>query len=509
MNALAVLYGGSLSEAAFDHVFFGKNALDLARERAGAFPGVEKTILLTGEDFESQGGSAAPDGLNFELRTRPVWTKKVLLDTLADVSRGFDLTYFAWADCPLLDPVLAGTIKERHIRYGAEYSYADGWPYGLAPELLAPGTAAILSKILGDSDEPLERDAVFSVIQRDINSFDIETEISPVDLRHYRLNLTADSKRNLLLLTRLVSAGLSGARGVEGILTENPGLLRTLPNFYPIQVSGPCPQRCEHCPYPRLGPREGFLDIPQFESLLEKIVGFSGDGVIDLSLWGELSLHPRKEELIRLVLDRPGLSLVIETSGIGWKPEDLDALAEEAAAAKKRKAPMPPLSWIISLDAQDPEQYRKIRGAGYTEAVECAKKLISLFPRDAYVQAVRVKGFEDDIEGFYRFWKAAGAQIIIQKYDDFCGFLPDLRASDLSPVRRRPCWHLMRDMAILLDGTVPLCREELSGGRILGNAFREPLELLWSRGEKFYREQCIPEYSGLCAGCDEYYTYNF
>ena len=509
MNALAVLYGGSLSEAAFDHVFSGRNALDLALERAGAFPGVEKTILLTGEDFESQGGSAVPGRGNFERCARPVWTKKVLLDTLADISREFDLTYFAWADCPLLDPVLAGTIKERHIRYGAEYSYADGWPYGLAPELLAPGTAAILSKILGDSDDPLERDAVFSVIQRDINSFDIETEISPVDLRHYRLSLTADSKRNLLLLTRLVSAGLSGARGVEGILTENPGLLRTLPNFYPIQVSGPCPQHCEFCPYPRLGPREGFLDIPQFESLLEKIVNFSGDAVIDLSLWGELSLHPRKEELIRLVLDRPGLSLVIETSGIGWKPEGLETLAAKAAGAKKRKAPMPPLSWIISLDTQDPEQYRKIRGSGYTEAVECAKKLVSLFPRNTYVQAVRIKGFEDDIEGFYRFWKDAGAQIIIQKYDSFCGFLPDLQASDLSPIRRRPCWHLMRDMAVLLDGTVPLCREELSGGRILGNAFREPLELLWSRGEEFYREQCIPEYSGLCAGCDEYYTYNF
>jgi spiro-SPASM protein len=251
------------------------------------------------------------------------------------------------------------------------------------------------------------------------------------------------------------------------------------------------------------------MDIRQFESLLDKIVEFSGDAVIDLSLWGELSLHPQKEALIRLVLDRPGLSLVIETSGIGWKPEGLEALAAEAAGAKKRKAPLAPLSWIVSLDAQDPEQYRKIRGAGYTEAIECAKKLAALFPRDAYVQAVRLKGFEDDIEQFYRFWKEAGAQIIIQKYDDFCGFLPDMRASDLSPIQRRPCWHLCRDMVITLDGQVPLCREELAVGRLLGNAFTEPLECIWSRGEKFYGEQCTREYSGLCAGCDEYYTYNF
>ncbi|MDR2631334.1 MAG: spiro-SPASM protein [Spirochaetaceae bacterium] len=507
MNALAVLYGGSLSEAALENIFSGKNALEHALERAGAFPGVQKIVLLAGEGLEHEKVSAARGC--FTGIFRPVWTKKSLLDTLADVSQGFDLTYYAWADCPLLDPVLAGAIGERHVRYGAEYSYADGWPYGLAPEILSPGTAGILSKILGDADEPVDRDAVFSVIQRDINSFDIETEISPVDMRQYRLSLTADSKQNLLLLTRLVEAGLSGATGVETILAERPELLRTLPSFYAIQVSGPCPQHCEFCPYPRQGFQEGFMETRRFESLLDKIADFSGDAVIDLSLWGELSLHPDKEALIRLVLERPSLSLVIETSGLGWKPEGLAALAAEAAGTKKRTTSMAPLSWIVSLDAQDPEQYRKIRGPGYTEAVECAKRLITLFPKDAYVQAVRLKGSEDDIEQFYRTWKKAGAQIIIQKYDSFCGFLPDLRASDLSPLQRRPCWHLMRDLVITLDGTVPLCREELSGGRSLGNAFRDPLELIWARGEKFYQEQCVPEYSGLCAGCDEYYTYNF
>jgi spiro-SPASM protein len=142
---------------------------------------------------------------------------------------------------------------------------------------------------------------------------------------------------------------------------------------------------------------------------------------------------------------------------------------------------------------------------------------MTLFPTDTYVQAVRVKGAEDDIEQFYRSWKDAGAQIIIQKYDDFCGVLPKLQASDLSPVQRRPCWHLMRDMAILLDGEVPLCRETVfaaDGGAVLGNAFPESLETIWARGESFYREQGGGgpggiQYRGLCAGCDEYYTYNF
>ncbi|MDR3167611.1 MAG: spiro-SPASM protein, partial [Treponema sp.] len=489
MNALAVLYGGALSGEAYESVFSGKNALSLALERGAAFPGVGKLVLLTGEPHASR-GIPAPGSAALEVLTAPEWTKKKLLDTLASLSAGFDLTYFAWADCPFLDPVLAGAIAERHLKYAAEYSYADGWPYGFAPEILAPGVAGILAKIIGEQDGPVERDALFSVIQRDINAFDIETEIAPADLRVHRLSLSADSRRNLLLLTRLADAGLSGASGIEGLIGERPELLRTLPVFYPIQVTDSCPQSCALCPYGPSGqsssPGKNFLDPPRFEDLLDRITAFSGDAVIDLSLWGELGLHPEKMKLIGGVLDRPGLSLVIETSGLGWSPGEFEEAAALAAASRKiasRRFP-PPLSWIVSLDAQDPERYRQIRGAGYTQAVENSKAIQALFPGDTYVQAVRVKGFEDDIEAFYRFWKERGMNIIIQKYDHFCGALPKLQASDLSPVIRRPCWHLLRDMPVLLNGDVPVCREDLAALRgqgakpILGNIFSESPETI-------------------------------
>jgi spiro-SPASM protein len=136
------------------------------------------------------------------------------------------------------------------------------------------------------------------------------------------------------------------------------------------------------------------------------------------------------------------------------------------------------------------------------------------------VQAVRVKGEEDDTEKFYRHWKDLkfnDANIIIQKYDDFCGSLEKKQASDISPVIRQPCWHIMRDMPVLIDGTVPLCREDLAllkepGGKngiVIGNVFSDSLESIWQNTEKYYREQCEKKYSGICANCDEYYTFNF
>ena len=519
MNALLVLFAGNLSNEALEPLVDEKNSLLLALERSSIFPGITKTVLLVSSEKDFPIPQSLVPGPYIEKRES--WTVRALLEAIAVHSAGFDLSYFAWADCPFLDPDLAARLAERHLRYAAEYSYADGWPYGLAPELLSPGTAAILGKILGDDDGgTVKRDSLFGVIQKDINAFDIETEISSVDLRCHRLSLCADSKRNLQLLRCFAEDKLPDTAAVERIVAEKPDTLRTLPAFYPVQVYGGCPQNCTYCPWPKANggtvtEKRDYMETRQFESLLDKIAVFSGDAVIDLSLWGEIALHPQKMVLIEMVLQRPELALIIETSGIGWKDSELEHTAEFVKKVAPRKNGMPPLSWIVSLDSADPALYKEMRGAGFAEANECAKKLLSLFPQDAYVQAVRTVGAEDDIERFYRSWKeAAGStlNVIIQKYDDFCGMLPKKQASDLSPVQRQPCWHLMRDMPVLLDGTVPLCRQQIAApdnGIVLGNAFTEPLEIIWERGQRLYNNHCEKKYDSLCAGCDEYYTYNF
>jgi len=263
----------------------------------------------------------------------------------------------------------------------------------------------------------------------------------------------------------------------------------------------------------------------QFNKLLDKIIRFSGDAVISLSLWGDVSLHPERLKLIKSVLAKRELSLIIETSGIGWPASELEEIAQMAKQAPERITPFlpPPVSWIVSLDTNDASRYKEIRGSGFSEAVQNAKKLLELFPNNAYVQAIRINGFEDDIEKFYRYWKdtlppsASGKNtadhVIIQKYDDFCGKLPKLQASDLSPVIRNPCWHIIRDMVITLDGSVPLCREDINvlqdKSLCLGNVFEQPLEEIWERGKQKYMEHAQKIYSGLCSGCDEFYTFNF
>jgi spiro-SPASM protein len=520
MNAIAVLYGGDLGSFAFEDTGAGKNSFIASLRRAAAFKGVTKVVLLARDDFDE---TLLPAGIErIELRRCEKWNTKNLLQALAQAGEGFDVLYFAWADTPFLDAELAGRLFRRHNEYRAEYSYADGWPGGIAPELLSPQAAVFLLKLNGEAENPVERGTLFSVLQKDINSFDIETEISPVDLRSYRINLAADSKRDLLLIKRFTGAGWTDYNSAEKIIIEKPELLRTLANFFPIMVSGKCPQHCTLCPYSKeeyktaLNPFSlDYMPLDKFNIILEKIISYVDDAVIDLSLWGELSLHPQKIDIIGAVLKRPQLSLIIETCGIGWTDNDVHEISNLLQKAEKRKNNMPPLSWIVSLDSNDPAHYKELHGEGFSEAVDFTKTLQQLFPADAHIQAVRCKGNEEKIEKFYSFWKERNSNIIIQKYDYFCGKLPDLRAGDISPLERQPCRHIMRDMPVLLDGTVPSCGETIvfnDGEKkdfILGNIFSDSPDEIWEKGSALYKKHCLRQFDAVCERCDEYYTYNF
>jgi spiro-SPASM protein len=125
------------------------------------------------------------------------------------------------------------------------------------------------------------------------------------------------------------------------------------------------------------------------------------------------------------------------------------------------------------------------------------------------VQAVRMKENEEDLDAFFRLWKARTENVIIQKYDAFTGALPDRAVADLSPLNRFACWHLKRDMAILMDGTVPLCREDIRSSLKLGNALEDDLSAIWESAGEVHRSHLSGKYPGICAACDEYYTYNF
>ena len=496
MNNIAIVNGIDISQYVFKELVDNNNTIQLVAEYSQNLPEVDKVVL-----FSKDISLKFPCNSNIALKD---WNLKKLLLKMKEVAKGYDNIFYYYLDCPFLDKKLSDSIYKNHEKYLADYTFADGYPYGLTPEVISYSIIDRLIKLSEKTSQKINRDSIFEIIKKDINAFDIETEISPKDMRLLRVKLAADKNRNFILLKEMALDGFKNAESIIDYIEKNPETLRTLPAFYSIQIVEGCPQSCSYCVYPVFGgdirKKKKEMKISDFSQIIDSIVNFCEEAVINISLWGEPSSHTGIIDIIRTVLEREKLDLVIETSGIGW---DMNALREISKTLSKHPI------WIVSLDAWKEEIYTTLRGNGYKEAYSAAEQLLEIFPEKVYLQAVRMINNEDDLEHFYKNWQKKTKNIIIQKYDNFCGILPDNKVTDLSPLDRIPCWHLKRDLNILIDGTIPLCREDVYKKITFGNIFSDSLDSIWEKGKTYYQSHLSRDYPDLCKKCDEYYTFNF
>lgn len=539
---MVILYGGDLTRHAFEKVFDGKSAFDRVLGWASVFG--EKTILLSKSNspVSAEISSVIGPMRNVELVERDFWSKADLIGRISESIKknSADCAVISYADTPFLSEGLTRELLDMHGRYAAEYSFADGFPYGLCPEILDGGTASILSELsrtsLGDEGgRPVDREAVFSVLRGDINSFEIETLISDEDYRLLRLSFESSSRINFLACRNLFgeavrrNVSLSDAYALSDLAAGTASVLATVPAFYNIQISSRYNHACAYSlesvgksPAPK-----DFMDIGDFRKILSQIRDFSGDAVISLSAFGEPLLNPDFLDFAAEVISANDVEhripLMIETDGL-LVTEELSQRV--SALASERKAEV---NWIVSVDAAEKSMYARLHNCGeedFERALSSVSVLERDFPGHVYPQFVRMRDNESQLEAFYRFWKERGSpsrgELIIQKYNSVCGALPDLKSADLSPVGRLPCWHLRRDMTVLCDGSVPVCFQ-LSFPEGAGNILSDGIERVWGRiSDALSGHIECGELSGICrrsgtgrslpahcGSCDESYTFNF
>jgi spiro-SPASM protein len=476
----------------------GPGAVERVRTFAAALEHAEGVTILVDETTPE----AAISGVRPIRREK--WDTVALVGALKEATGEADAVLLCRADTPFLDLDVTARMLDSHHTYVSEYTFVDGYPNGIAPEIIDPRILDQLGTLAEKAPEPITQQALFSIIQKDINAFDVETELSPIDLRILRARLVCDTRRDYLLCDRIAAETDGTAAQITEVLQKKGEILRTLPAYTSIQVVEGEVQLPIHSPYRLIQPDalevRGHMAADQFERFVRELAGFAPDGMLHISLWGEVGLHPDLPRLIATVEGTPELGLLVETSGVGWSEEAL----RKVAAMELRST-----SFILDLDTDDPESYRKVRGAGFQEARRTADTLLEAHGSRVYVQAVRMQETEEQVEKFYRAWKDRGVNVIVQKYDHYCGRLPDRRVTDISPVNRFPCRHTQRDLNVLADGTVVMCREDLDREHVLGNVFEDGVEATWENGREKHVRQVRAEYPELCRRCDEYYTFNY
>lgn len=518
MKTIVILFAGTSSEYAFNPLFDGKSAADCALSWAEKVPGVD-TVAVLSLPNQVAVHSLSTEKLSFKHIIQEKWTVSLLLKTIAEISEGFDAVVYGFIDAPFYSDEITQSLLDTFKRYGAEYCFADGYPAGLAPEIIHHDTANILAGLAKDNTDDVLRTSIFDVLKIDINAFEIETEIAPKDLRGLRINLYCGTKRDTLQCERLYNLmKKTDEKDICSVIENSAEVQRTLPSFYSIQIAAACKGTCNFCPYPKAykdrysrsvsGCTE-LMSVENFSVIIDKIAEFSNDAVISLSLWGEALRHKDLAKLIEIILAKPELSILIETTGEGLTLEKARQISELAAGCLPRKNGQKPLNWIVDIDSADEKMYQALHGNdGFAEAVQAVEILLPLFPGAVYPQFLRMQENELHMEAFYRYWKEKCGNAIIQKYDSFAERLDQRKVADLTPVHRNACWHIRRDMNILINGDVPLCREYIFDN-ICGNILKDKIEDIWQKGLDTYKCHMNHEYKGLCKNCDEYYTFNF
>ena len=522
-SPLTILFAGAEMPHAFDAAFGGKSAFDRALSWAEHVPGSVRTVVFTAGPTHALVEKAAA-GKNVLLVRNNSWTSGMVAREVAAACKdcGADFAVYVWADCPFLSEKLTAELIETHVKYLAEYTFSDGYPYGLSPEIIDGGAAGILAALAGDiqksaGEKPAGRDALFSIMSGDVNSFEIETVIAPKDYRLLRLDFSCGDKINFLACRSLYEASreklsLDSADfnpvALSDCAESSLCALQTVPAFYGVQISARYNHVLPYAPCAALSEKHASGDMPfeAFRKIVSEMAALSGKAVVSLSAFGEPLLHPQFVDFVKEVLSHPGLSVLIETDGTLVTPELVDALASLEHSR---------ITWIVLLDAMESKLYAELHQCGeadFEKAVNAVGLLSARFPHQVYPQMTRMKANEAQLEPFYRYWKnkdnASAGEVIVQKYNSFCGALPDEKPADLSPLVRIPCWHLRRDMTILADGTVPFC---LSGvlDSPAGNAVQDGIETVWARFKEPLAAHLTKDYTQNCKACDEYYTFNF
>ena len=431
------------------------------------------------------------------------WSPAQFFDCIIKNSSRADTLVFIRGDAPLINTDSILSMLKYHHDHVSEYTYADGYPLGITCEIIENAALPALKPLIKEGECVDADTKLFQFIERDINAFDVEVDLAPIDFRHLRIEFVCNTKNNFLLTKHFLKySELSIEELLEKINHEKLAL-RQLPSFVSIEVVGRHSQEVTYSPYHLLvgnrNKKMDDMDVHAYADLVQKICAFAPEAALHISLWGEIALHQNLEQILDISLDS-NLEIMLETSGVGWQDHHVQKLLDLPNLGK--------LKIIAALDSYDPESYHKIRGDGFQEAYDFVNKLIKKHPGSTYVQATRLKEYSDDLEKFYNHWIEITNNVIIQKYDNFCGRLPARKVVDVSPIHREPCWHIKRDLNVLIDGTVPLCREDIMLEHVLGNVFEQSLEDVWSQGQEYHQLHIKKDYPEICSSCDEHYTFN-
>ncbi|MCU0674575.1 MAG: radical SAM protein [Myxococcota bacterium] len=277
------------------------------------------------------------------------------------------------------------------------------------------------------------------------------------------------------------------------------------PSRFAVELCAECNLACSMCHHPQMKRPKGVMPFELWRRCADQVAARSPRTEVWFSFCGEPLLEP--DLLLEMIAygRSVGLrSININTNGMLLTP-DLDDRILESGIHRI----------VFGVDGFSKSVFESIRVKAdrdvvYGNVTRLLKRRDELGGGpEINVQFVVMDSNEHEVEPFRAFWKPKGATLKIRNQLSWGGkFESSLCVPD---DERIPCPWAMTMMHVFWDGRVPRCPGDTEGdvNEEAGNAWHEPLDVLWARLGKFRDLHMSGRYDELperCHTCQDWMT---
>ena len=408
---------------------------------------------------------------------------KFLYAYLSDTVKGKDLI--------ILD-AYAALISLDDTKKVLEYSNTHIYDVCLTENLPEGFVPMIISKdFIGDFHNYIEEDKKVSSSLKDavdweFQGIDVGVYLSPSLLVMERVDFLPVNKGAIEWILEDKDTDLN-LDNIDEYLKENPEILRHCPQYVAIELH---PQTDG---FNTRALPEGELSIDTFRKFVTDIDEFAPEALISLGIWGDPFCHSQFKDLFSLLEKLPNRVLV----------ESRALFLSEELCSLVFSRPNTELIFDISFTTE--EDFKKYKKSNYT--LQEIRTFIHKIPNkeQLWIRLTRTHETEYHIKSFLKEWQDLMPRVIINKADSFGK--ESVKVVDLAPLQRHSCYALRRELTILNDGSVLLCRQSKD---VIGNLNKKSLKELWTINEVSFlvQEQKQFDSCSICKTCDDWWIWN-
>lgn len=269
------------------------------------------------------------------------------------------------------------------------------------------------------------------------------------------------------------------------------------PTRFAVELCADCNLQCSMCHHTSMRRPKGVMPFELWAKCADEIAQIAPRTECWFSFCGEPLLEP--ELLLKMIHygKSAGLQTInLNTNGMLLREEHIGPLLDSGLERI-----------VFGVDGFSKEVYEKVRIGGDRDTLyHNIERLLEERARrehapEVMVQFIIMKENEHELEAFNRYWLERGATAKVRHQLSWGGQFGT--SLGFGAEERIPCPWAITMMHVFWDGRVPRCPGDTEGEEGVGNAWHEPLSVLWKKLSPYRHKHMAHEFDALPERCQE------